>query len=244
MLWPEPGREELPRYTRPDGIRAGLYPLSDDRAYSRSAASSAERRRIFIDPQKTVREKEALIQWAARNRIDAVVFSFRDKNLKQRSGLPGKAERYALIVERGGWDLSLLVPQRYFLLHSDMFRMDEGKRRKESNFCPTNPETIKVLQNEAKKIFLPAGKDWTSVYHLWPDKGCEKIWCSCPACRAFSPEEQNRIAVNAAADILGKTDPAARLSYYEASDPSQKGIPESRLPLRKNLFRLKKLPGD
>jgi hypothetical protein len=248
IRWPEPGREELPACAAAGKAEGGLYPLGEGRAYSRSITSPAERRRLFIAPEKSLREKEALIQWAARNRIDAPVFSFLDKSLKPGTGLAEKIEKYALITERGGWDLSILVPRRYFLFHPDLFRMDEGRRRRDHNFCPTNHETIGILKKEAEKFFRICGTEknrppWTPVYHLWADKDHEKTWCSCPACRAFTPAEQNRIAVNAAADVLAVLDPAARLSYYEESDPAQAGIPESRLPVRENLFRLKRLPG-
>jgi hypothetical protein len=117
-----------------------------------------------------------------------------------------------------------------------MFRMDSGKRDKEHNFCPTDPDTIRLIKSEAEKIFR-SYPDIT-VYHLWPDLGYEKAWCSCPTCRAFTLEEQNRIAVNAAADTLADINPQGRISYYE--NPSQKG----GIALRSNLFRVHCLPGD
>jgi hypothetical protein len=199
------------------------------------------------------RDLDALIKWAARNRIDALVFSLREKSLWKKSLRPRSrvfetAEKYSLVIEWGGWDLSLLAPRRYFFFHRELFRMDSGKRVKQYNFCPTNHETINLLQKQAAAIFREAAaasaavpganKHEERVYHLWPDRGEEKTWCSCPACRAFSPEEQNRIAVNAAAAVLAEIDPHARLSWYEERGDS----PESEIPLRENLFRLTELP--
>jgi hypothetical protein len=149
--------------------------------------------------------------------------------------------------------------------------MAAGLRVRKYNFCPTNPQTIAILQREAEKLFRQAGADAATgaqavtaagpaaadmsavkaakkknaaIYHLWPEKGAERAWCSCPACRAFTPAEQNRLAVNAAADALAKLDPNARLSYYEENLNEESGDTdgESKLSLRKNLFRLSELP--
>jgi hypothetical protein len=147
------------------------------------------------------------------------------------------------------------VPRRYFLLNRELFRMDSGKRIKQYNFCPTNHETISLLQKQAAVIFrraAAAAHTGAAVYHLWPDRGAERTWCACPACRAFSPEEQNRIAVNAAAAVLAELDPQGMISWYEAAEDTgettgeqaaENAGEESKLPLRKNMFRLRELPG-
>lgn len=279
IRWPMPGREELPNPPAPDGGQPAsavintpraAYLLHDDRAYVSSNPAPENRRRLLAQDRLKPRELEALLKWVARNRIDALVVSLREKSLREKSlrknsqtnndtdnNMPGKhsrrrgifetAENYDLIIEWGGWDLSLLVPRRYFFINRELFRMDSGKRLKQYNFCPTNHETINVLKKQSAVIFhrfraaegLEADKSGQNrIYHLWPDRGQEKTWCSCPACRAFSPEEQNRIAVNAVADALAEVDPQARLSWYEAPSDS----PESEIPLRKNLFRLTNLP--
>jgi hypothetical protein len=106
--------------------------------------------------------------------------------------------------------------------------MEEGKRKRKYNFCPTNPDTMRIIQSEGKKYFRAAGD--ISVFHLWPDK--DAVWCSCPTCRAFTPAEQNRIAVNAAADALASVTPGAFISYRE--DPGEGGD----IPMRPNLFRI------
>ena len=102
--------------------------------------------------------------------------------------------------------------------------MDSGVRTKQHHFCPTNPQTITRIKEHAAKLFSRAMPDMAAqepqavhVFHLWPDHGHEETWCACPACRAFTPAEQNRIAVNTAADALAELDPEARLSYLELS---------------------------
>jgi hypothetical protein len=125
------------------------------------------------------------------------------------------------------------------------------------NFCPTNPKTIDLIKKRAAALFRstlaaadgapvkppakpPAGAvkaEPVRVFHLWPDRGQESTWCSCPACRAFSPDEQNLIAANDAADALAGIDPGARLSYYESSELG--GI-----KVRENLFAMKVYPEE
>jgi hypothetical protein len=233
IAWPAPGREELPAPPEGAGERV-LYSLRDKGAYVPSGLSLSERKRLLVPAGTRFKEIDALIPWAARNRIDALVFSLGDRVFRSRGPeIRKKAESYAVIIERGGRDLSLLLPRRVFLFHRELFRMVSGRRVKDSHFCPTNPETIRFITAEAEKLFRAAGD--TRVFHLWPDRGREDAWCSCPSCRAFSPAEQNRIAVNAAADALAALNAKARLSYYEAAGETEDT--SSGMVPRPNLFK-------
>jgi hypothetical protein len=215
--WPKPSLEEAPRG---DTAQPWLFSLEKTRGRVLSQPLPAQRRMVLPG------NREALIPWAARNRIDALVIppeqrrSFFPKKIEfpkaRGESFRSLADQYALSLEAGGWALSLLVPRRYFFLHRECFRMEEGKRVNNFNFCPTNPETIGILREEAGKFFRSHPE--VRVFHLWPDREHEKTWCACPTCRAFTPEEQNRIAVNAAADVLLEINPRAWLSYYENSD--------------------------
>jgi hypothetical protein len=239
IAWPVPGREELPAAPEGSAGERVLYPLRDKRGYAGSDPSQLERNRLLVPAGTKFKEIEALIPWAARNRIDALIFSLGNRTFRSRSaGIRKAAETYAIIIERGGRDLSLLLPRRLFLFHRELFRMVSGKRVKDSHFCPTNPATIRLIRAAAEKLFRAAGD--TGVFHLWPDRGREDAWCSCPSCRAFSPAEQNRIAVNAAADALAAVNAKARLSYYEAAGEAEDTA--SGLAPRPGLFRLSKLP--
>ena len=145
-------------------------------------------------------------------------------------------KQHSLFIEAGGRDFSLLLPKRLFMFHRDLFRMEEGKRKAVHHFCPTNPETTAIVAKRARALFTRAVREVTvpRIFHLLPDKGHENTWCACPACRAFSPAEQNIIAVNTAADALAKIDPEARLSYHDfGTEPESEGIAP-----RKNMFRL------
>jgi hypothetical protein len=244
ISWPRPGRELFPPPNT--AVTAGSYPLAEDRAYCPSAASPAGLRRLIVNEKTKLKDPESLVRWAARNRCDSLVLSFRGK-LFWEGTLLRPAKKYAMIIEAGGWDLSLLLPRNLFFFHRELFRMEGGRRTSRYNFCPTNPETLEFLQKNGARLFsralplmsgetedgngpvsggapggaaAPDGKSGNRqppvrVFHLWPDRGHEKSWCSCPACRAFTPEEQNRIALNAIADALAEIDPGARLGFYE-----------------------------
>jgi hypothetical protein len=252
--WRKPGMEELPVPPAP-----GSYSLQNDRACHPSAASVQDRRRLVIGKQARSKEREQLIRWAARNKYDALIFSLREpflwNRLRRHKGIYHTIERYALIVEAGGCDLSLLLSRRLFLLHRDMFRMDSGVRVRQRHFCPTNPGAITRIKDQAAKLFsraIPAmtGTSGDSaampeppvrVFHLWPDAGHEQTWCACPACRAFTPAEQNCIAVNSAADTLESIDSQAMLSYFKdsaADIPAGSGIAP-----RNNMFGLSPAAG-
>jgi hypothetical protein len=175
--------------------------------------------------------------------VDALVFSLRDRRFRraQRTSkiLEDLGKNWGLIVEWGGRDLSFLVPRRYFLLKRDLFRMEGGKRKGDHHFCPTNPETIKLLQSRIAALFdrqrFPRG----GIYHLWPDLGAEHLWCACPACRAFSPREQIRLAVNTAAAVIAEKDPQAFVSCREQKESPEEQLPGgSELSLRSNVFTL------
>jgi hypothetical protein len=193
-----------------------------------SIPASAAWKRLVIPESATVlrspKKRADLLRWAIRNCFDAIVFPF---NAPPEAA--EEAKSYGLEAEAGGWALSFLVPRKLFFFHRDLFRMEGGKRRKNIHFCPTNPDTIAVIQNEVKNIsFIKK----TAMLHLWPEKGRENTWCACPACRAFTMAEQYRIAANAAADALAGINPNAFVSIYETNDE------EGDIPLRPNIFRI------
>jgi len=186
--------------------------------------------------KRILKNGEDFAVWAARNRYNALIFplwAFTSGKTRQKlMRLKDFAGSHSITIEAGGHDLSSLVPRKYFVLHRDFFRMEEGRRKKDHHFCPTSPGVIALIGRVGEKLFTAAGE--TKVIHLWPDEGAETAWCSCPTCRAFSTQEQNRIAVNTAADVLAKTNPGALISFTEK--PGEDGQPPVNITLRKNTF--------
>jgi hypothetical protein len=242
VRWPRPGTEELP--APPPASSPGAYPVKSAKAYHPTDTEAAKRRRLVITEKTPIKSREQAALWAARNRIDALALPLEDKGFppagltgsRSRETLPGLAKDYDMVIEAGGWALSLLVPRKNFVFHRDVFRMESGKRVKQYNFCPTNPDTMVIIKQEAERYFRRRVE--AAVFHLWPDRGQELAWCSCPTCRAFTREEQNRIAVNTAADVLAEIAPESRISYYENTDEN------AGIRTRPNMFALKRLPGE
>jgi hypothetical protein len=252
--WPKPDEEVLPK-------SSGEYRIAEDYAYQPSGVDTIYRRLLFWGKDAPETWEKAIV-WAARNRIDALVFSLRSQLMwdklveatserflffftkkKQpsppspyRDKLLALAAEYALSIEMGGWDLSRLLPRTCYKRQRDFFRMDDGKRDRAYNFCPTNVDVLAIIRQEAEKVFRAYPE--INVYHFWPDRGYETAWCSCPICRAFKPEEQNRIALAAVADVLRDIKPKARISCFEDSS-----IKED-IALRPNLFIVGRLPGN
>ncbi|MDR0718188.1 MAG: DUF4838 domain-containing protein [Treponema sp.] len=237
--WPQPDGRELRGKEISPALKADMiYPLKSGGVYSPSNYSGGGPKDIpwkrFVVDAKTpylrrAKKPDALIAWAARNKYDALVFPLESPIQAGKT-----AGDYALELEAGGWQLSRLLPRKLFLFHREFFRMEGGKRRKDINFCPTNPETIRIIKEEGAKFFRSA--PGVKIFHLWPDRGEEKNWCTCPTCRAFTPAEQNRIAINAVADALAEINKTAFISFYEEKGEA------ADIPLRKNVFALETLP--
>jgi len=196
-----------------------------------------ERKRLFIGKNTGAKERLKVIKWAAENKYDTLVFSLGDKFFKSRNRnlkYIKLMKRHSFIIEAGGRDFSLLLPRRLFLFHRDLFRMEQGKRKPDHHFCPTNPKTTAVVAERARRLFARAMRKTTvpRIFHLLPDEGYETVWCACPACRAFSPAEQNLIAINAASDALAKLDPAAQLAFFNFGDEGK----EEEITPKENVF--------
>jgi len=189
-----------------------------------------EKKRLFIDKKTGAKERLNIVKFAVENGCDTLVFSLDDglfksgnRNLKYLK----LAKQHSLFIEAGGCDFSLLLPRRLFLFNRDLFRMEEGRRKADHHFCPTNPKTTAAVKERARVLFARAMREMTvpRVFHLLPDKENENSWCACPACRAFTPAEQNIIAVNTAADALSKLDPDALIIYHDyGTEPEAEGI--------------------
>ena len=201
-------------------------------------------RRFIPAGKKTInsilKRGEVFVAWAVRKRYSAIILpleTFTSKAAARKvKQLKEQAEKYGIAIEAGGRSISSLVPGKNFFLHRDYFRMAEGKRVKRHHFCPTNPDTLKAIKKEATRLFHAAAG--IKVFHLWPDKGAENTWCSCPPCRAFTPSEQNCITVNAAADALASVDPRALITYFERSGE------DGNILARKNLVKMDRLPDE
>jgi len=193
------------------------------------------RKRLFIDRKTGAGKRAKLIRWAIDNGYNTLVFPLNDKIFRGGSAKYIRlAKHFAFYIEAGGHDLSLLLPRRLFLFNKGLFRMEQGKRKMNNHFCPTNPKTTAIITRRAKRLFSRAMHKTSPdrIFHLLPDEGCENVWCQCPPCRAFRPVDQYLIGVNAAADALAKLDPQAKLAYVDFDTEPE----AARVKSRKNMI--------
>lgn len=132
--------------------------------------------------------------------------------------LPLMQERQ-IILEWGGHHMAEMVPRELFASHPEYFRMTkDGKRSNDYNFCPSSG-AIEVLKKNIAPVFAMLPE--VTYFHLYANDLEGGGWCACPKCKNLSPADQNIIAMNAAAEVLEKINPKARLavcSYHDYED--------------------------
>lgn len=200
------------RLPRPQA--AAAYPLRKTSVYTHQRA----RREVRLIPGSlSFEEVRARVLWAGKNAVDEIILSLAPAYPAARNQeIERLARSYHLAVARGGFELSLLVPRKLFLFHKELFRMEGGKRLKDAHFCASNHKTQEIIRENAARFFTRyAG---TKNYYLFPDTahGADS-WCSCPACRAFSFEEQKIMALRAAAAALAGVDSTARIYWPQGA---------------------------
>lgn len=142
-----------------------------------------------------------------------------------RPRLAALAARLGLSMEEGGHLLSSFLPRRLFHGHPELFRMAEGKRRADQNFCPSNPAAL-ALVKENFAAFVRSRPE-VAVFHVWPDDLPGGGWCSCPACAGagigagLSPAAQSLKAALALASALEELRPGAKLSFLAYHDTEE-----------------------
>ncbi len=169
---------------------------------------------------------EDWIVWAARNGLNTVFFHlFPPPNIGGRpesfwaarlqESLPILQER-GLLVEYGGHGLTELLPRNLFRTLPDAFRFDGTRRTPDHNFCPSHPETRRLIREHAATFFQ--AHPGVDVFHLWPDDIVGGGWCQCPACADLSPTDQALQATNEIAEVLVEANPAARIAFLAYHD--------------------------
>jgi hypothetical protein len=126
IRWPAPGKEELPA----PNVSVQLARTS----FNCLHIPPSGRKRLFIKEDTGAEKMEALVEYAAHNKYDALVFSsFKKLFQAERGRAMHSINKYALSAE-ACLDISSLLPRRLFLFNSSLFRMEEGKRRADIHF--------------------------------------------------------------------------------------------------------------
>jgi hypothetical protein len=150
-------------------------------------------REIGLSPMEDI-DAEAMIDWAAKNRLNRI-FGLRDVQVqKSYPGVPSDVWR-----KRGGhmqWQWIchnfkwMFDNERDFADHPDYFPLYKGRRIKIGSQgggvpCLSNPGVIQRCADFANAWFdrHPEGM----IVPLWPGDGAVK-WCECPQCRKLGGE--------------------------------------------------------
>ncbi len=192
---------------------------------------------LIIGHEVFLRQAEAWIAWAGRNRLNTVFFHIIDEALAMGAAsatryrsVRGRAVETArergMRIEVGGHGMSLLLPRRYFRTVPQAFRMSNGSRTPIHNFCPSSPEAKEIISANAVKLFgLYPEAD---VFHSWADDIPGGGWCSCPKCAGLSVSDQALMATNILADVLKECLPGAQISHLAYQDTEN--IPARTVP--------------
>jgi len=107
---------------------------------------------------------------------------------------------------------SFLLPRALFDTHPEYFRMDEdGKRVREYNFCPSNPEAMQIVVSNAVQLAKLLYRS-APQYYFWLDDA-KAVGCRCEKCRHLSDSDQQLTILNAILKALQKGDENAKLAY-------------------------------
>ncbi|EFO79078.1 hypothetical protein OSCT_3079 [Oscillochloris trichoides DG-6] len=208
---PGPAGEFLPRRER---VVLPAEGLADRPAIAR--------RSLVLGHDLFLADAEAWIAWAAQNRLNTIFVHtighgpaigacrLATWRRRRRVLLPRLTER-GLDLELGGHHLRDLLPRRLFTTQPDLFRVADGYRTPDHNFCPSNPQSLALLRQHATAFFQTYPE--AQVYHLWPDDLLSGGWCACPSCASLSPSDQSLLAANALAEALAALRPTASVSF-------------------------------
>ncbi len=139
------------------------------------------------------------------------------------------AHKRGLEIEYELHAATYLLPRELFLEKHKLFRMNEqGARTKKLNFCFTNPETLDIVAENAAAL-AEALYGSNDNFYFWLDD-CRGSACYCEKCRAYTPSEQQMLAVNAMARAVRERRRQARFAYLAYADsmpPPERVKPEA-----------------
>ncbi len=230
--WPAPGVERVPTraaFDLPDGPVAQSPALAG--------------RCLILGHHAFMADAAQWIEWAARNRLNTIFFHTLDEPLAlgampesqylaHREEAVGLARERGMVIEHGGHGLAALLPRDLFGEMPDAFRMKDGQRTADHNFCVSSAEGLAIIRQNARAHFEAHPE--VDVFHVWPDDIEGGGWCGCEQCAPYSASEQALIAANALGEALEAVNPAAQVSfiaYHDTEDVPLKVTPRGNVCL-------------
>ncbi len=123
----------------------------------------------------------------------------------QSGGDTALCTKLGIRPEQGGHGMAELLPRSLFEKRPELFRMFQpedfsGKRMADSNFCPTHPETARLVRDNFRKQL--ARHEGAYAIHAWADDLPAGGWCMCSRCRALTASDQSQLAMNMQAEAI------------------------------------------
>jgi len=125
-------------------------------------------------------------------------------------------DQRGIMLEAVGHGLPALLPRDLFDMRPELFRMQDGQRRRDGNFCTSHPDTLRTLADNA--LALVRLHPTIRVLQLWADDVTGGSWCECERCRDLSAYEQAMRAINAVADAVADQRPDVLVSFAAYHD--------------------------
>jgi len=143
------------------------------------------------------------VDWCAKNKINSVfVHDYPFRQVEGLGQVMAEVKKRGMIFEFGGHGIHTCVDRNLFEEKPYLFRIKNGERRKDGNFCASSDEAVKMLIDGAVSILdrMP-GLD---VLQLFFDDSYGGSWCECDKCRDIPPAQQQMISINRIAGELGR----------------------------------------
>jgi len=231
-LWVCPGPEgeylpELTEITFPIG-ESTVNPMFEWRSLQNDGGG-------FIDDQ-FVRDYEEIVDWGCKNGVNMLYMNTlygvpNPDNLYVKQMFDPMICKRDMMWDFGGHTTRLFVDRGKFAEKPEMFRMKDGERRSDGNFCSSNEDALQMLYDGVKGCLdknYPIGL--VSIYF---DDVFEGSWCDCPKCKNLNAAEQAYQASNAIAKNLEKNFPNIKSSFLLYHDTVEMATPQD--PPSKNL---------
>lgn len=162
------------------------------------------------------------VDWMAKNKINTYFLHAHPSGEFEISAiLLGELSKRGMRFEYGGHGTQMFVDRALFSENPSMFRMADGERKTNGNFCASSPEAIEMVVNGAMHAAekLPE----LDVLHLFFDDSYGESWCDCEKCHEMTPTQQMINVIEKVSEQVKQQYPHLKivmLLYHDSLDMS------------------------
>lgn len=170
-----------------------------------------------------LKETAEKFDWACKNRINCYSMGgfpdIRWGRIKQY--INAELAKRGFLFEFGGHETPKFVDRKLFTEKPEMFRMANGVRRADGNFCSSSSDAVQMVIDRVRN-YLDEYPDLRLI-HLYFDDVFGGSWCDCELCKDKSAAQQALDVINQVADMLKEEYPKTSvdfLLYHDTLDLS------------------------